>query len=328
MVDTTTPAASAGGATPDIEQMFDALVAGETLPPDTTPPSGDKAPPVDDKGAAPNAPSGQDAGSGEGADDDDDEGEGAPEGGDEGEGAPAGDAPPTKETPAEPPEIDYKQRYLELLEQRQGQGATPPAAPEPAPAAKEEPLPPFEITAEQKEVIKQFEEEWPEQAAGVRAMAAEMEASLKNLMRGAFGEMLQLMQQQIEPVQQSAQQSAVERYRARLAEAHPDYETLRPALVEWVKTLPEATKRAYVEIAQRGSADDMVMLLNTYKAINNVQAPQAQPGTNGQGQDEADARRRRAAGSLAPVKQRRGATPIAAPDKEDFDSAWQEAVAQ
>jgi len=119
----------------------------------------------------------------------------------------------------------------------------------------------------------------------------------------------------VTPVEQSLQEILAQTHAQTIEAVHPDaYDVAEsPEFQAWIESRPVHLKPAYTRIVDQGTPQEVISLLDEYKA--SVAKPKSKssvpPGK---------------VASATAVKNRRGSFPAkAAPDVEDFDSAWEEA---
>ena len=162
--------------------------------------------------------------------------------------------------------------------------------------------------------IKEFAEEFPE-------IHSVLEGSLKTVMERytqamsqAFQTLLQQIDQKYQPIASSVTQ-ITEKEKDKAIEAHhSDYSTLIQSqeLKDWIDSQPKTLKKAYSEILENGTAEDMVELLNDFKLKTGIKTPQESPPKKKP--KVAPSTKTKAPSSKPPV------------DMDDFEQAFYEAV--
>jgi hypothetical protein len=141
----------------------------------------------------------------------------------------------------------------------------------------------------------------------------------------AFETRMSGIEGRIQPISEEYAQSATEKHFAMVSEKHPD----RAEIIEsgdiqaWMENQPEYKKKMYTEVFEKGSADEVIDLFDTYKAAVGKVAPAAR-------QDKAVEKSVKKDEDLealetvdtrsAPLSTGRGK-----PSKDDFSGAWAEA---
>ena len=118
----------------------------------------------------------------------------------------------------------------------------------------------------------------------------------------------------IEPLQQAYAKTAQEAHFSAIRNAHGDWEQVvgSDAFQGWVGNQPGFLKAAYQSVLERGTAQDVVDLLGSFKAATTK--PATKPTVNPAKVQAAK-----------PVKTPHGTMPAQAPMHQDFHSAWDEA---
>jgi hypothetical protein len=99
----------------------------------------------------------------------------------------------------------------------------------------------------------------------------------------------------------------------------PDYnDNLREQVISWVDKQPSYLQTAYKQVIEQGTADEVVDLINRYKADTGSRQTNTAPAKK---KTELPTATKQAAAALAPVSSKRsGATNVI--DPSDFDSAF------
>lgn len=226
--------------------------------------------------------------------------------------AAAGVVEPEKpvEKPVEQPQNeDLLRRLAELVRE---------PAPQPAPAAT--PAPQEIYTAEEKQILTSYEQDWPDVARA---------ESLKR--RGEYRELVGFVFQEIakhfNPLQETVEQLASHTQLTELKSTVSDYEIVRDKVVEWANTQPPYLQAAYKHVIERGTVDEVADLIDRYKKETGATSaaptsPPAVPPATPKPDTELPAATKKAAAALAPVSSKRSAV-TQADDPNDFDGAFQ-----
>lgn len=103
-----------------------------------------------------------------------------------------------------------------------------------------------------------------------------------------------------------------------IREAHPDVNEIAPKVFDWIKTLPYGEAVKWDRIAQSGTANEVIQLLNEYKkTVNEKKAIKG--GRKKQQQRASEAV---PSSSGGPPK------PKTKPDPNDFDKGWEDAISE
>lgn len=214
---------------------------------------------------------------------------------------PAESIPPKQEeTPADPtPEpVDVKALIAEAVAAAKAP-VEEPAAPA-APALSKE-----EIEAEE-----QYRKDWPEHAAREDKLRTQLDE-----MKSLLAETTKVLQAQLAPVLEVANQTAEEKHYNTILSAHPDAQEIIGDVQKWISNQPKFLQPQYDNVLKQGSAQDVVELFTVYKGSTGVKDQDPPP------KQETDNRLKRMA---APQSVRTSVT--AEEDPDDFDGAFEAAV--
>ena len=181
------------------------------------------------------------------------------------------------------------------------------------------------IPEDKKAVVQKYKEEWGE--------VHEAEEVIRNAQ-------LQLVQDKLysdlrsalAPVFETTQKLQVNAHLDSIRQAHPDLDTIKPELNEWINQQPEFVRPAYQQVAQKGSAAQVVELVNQFKqstgktsAVPEVPASSArqQPQQRKPAQKQPPAAAKKA---LAAAPSPSTAEVPGSARSDDFDAAWEEAA--
>ena len=226
---------------------------------------------------------------------------------------PPAEEAPTEEPPAEEAHVedDYAARMQRIEEMLAKQNAKPEPQPEPA---KEEPI----LTEQEIAALDEFANEWPDVNAAINTILKRERAEIYRRVAESIAPV-------IDPLVQNYQSTAADQHYNQLVSAHPDYDIIRDKVVDWIDKQPAFLKNAYMEVAQNGATQDVIELLNRYKAENNLtnvaSTLQNQPASSKEPSEKA----KKAAASLGVVESKRSIIPVT-DTKDDFDAAWEQAI--
>jgi hypothetical protein len=236
--------------------------------------------------------------------------------------------------PAPSAEVSAREKELlaEIEKLKSAQAQAPAPAPAPAPAQSQEqaqePQQDKPVVSEEDEAkIKAYKEEWGD-VAEAEALIRRQENHV--IVKYIFDQ----VQAAIAPlVKYHESRSGRDQYEE-LVDLVSDYDEVRDKAVDWVNGLPEgALKRAYVEITNTGTAEEVAELIETFKSRSGYESaskdsPSQSPSSAGQtaaSKPEAkSANAKKAGASLRVVKSGRTKTTTAGPDINDFDAAFDE----
>jgi hypothetical protein len=113
------------------------------------------------------------------------------------------------------------------------------------------------------------------------------------------------------------------KHKEAVQEAHPDFGTAfkRDDIIKWVDTLPSGVKKAYTEIADGGSTEDVIFLMSEYKRVQGIETI-----TDDGGDDEKDLHKKERLKKMEAVITKKKAVSGSYGKAEDFDGAWNEAT--
>lgn len=156
----------------------------------------------------------------------------------------------------------------------------------------------------------EFKEEFPEFAAALDERLSEIDVREKR-----FEERFGNLENQVQPLQEQAYQSAIKLEYSALAAEHPDYETVAvsPAFNEWLGLQPLPVQ----QLIDSNSAADAAYLLSSFKRDTGTNSGSSEPQINQQN-------RSRLQSNVAVQSKRTARRPVA---DDDFDSAFDAAVA-
>jgi hypothetical protein len=218
--------------------------------------------------------------------------------------------------------------------------ATAPApvasAPAPAPELAETPeakaereafeasIAPYMPSEDEARAMEQFKKDFPNEAVAIEARLKSVDREINARIHRAVQNLFQHVEGRLTPVEQTVTQSALEQHVSALHAAHADYDAVIGKVPAWIDTLPSYAQVGARAVFERGTTQEVINLVSDYKKATQAPAPApTAPAT-------APAPKTPPAGAddLAPVSARRSAVvPNGAPDPNDYDGAFKEAVA-
>lgn len=185
----------------------------------------------------------------------------------------------------------------------------------PKPEAKKEPEPePEAIDAAEKDAIKAMAEDWPELTRGLNAQLKLERAAIEKMVKEA----VQGVMAQLQPAMKTMETVSQNSFLDALAGFHPDAEKIYPQVDAWVATLKPAFKKAYKEVLDFGSADEVAEVFDLYKKVSGV-APPVKPVK------QPSPEKKDKLTQMSSVRRER--TGVSAEiDKDDFGAAFQRAA--
>lgn len=207
---------------------------------------------------------GEDA-AGEEAAADEDAGAGEGEAADEPAGEADAEEPPATEEQPEAPKYDEEtiRRAAELLKKTQQPKEEQPAADTP-PEEPEQPKTWRDFVPEDKKaVIDKYEQEWAEVS---EAEEIKRTAELQLLQERLYSD----LKGALAPVFETTQRLQVNAHFDAIRQQHPDFDDIRDSLAEWIDQQPEFVRPAYQEVAEKGSPQQIVDMINQFKAAKGM----------------------------------------------------------
>lgn len=188
----------------------------------------------------------------------------------------------------------------------------------------------YKATDDEKAIVDKYVTEWPEEA---KAHGIQTKAAVYNAMQYIFTEIAKNYGPVIENFREMSETIEGHLAEQMIRGKNADYDTVRPAVLKWVDTLPTFIKNSAKQVMETGTPDEVSEIIAEYRkqnptaaaatataaAASTVATPAAQ-------QTELTAAAKKAAGKLTVVDSKR-TTQSAAPDMNDFDAAWKEASA-
>jgi hypothetical protein len=249
--------------------------------------------------------------------------------GDQAESADAADAE------AEPDAAALKAQVAELQAKLAGKAA--PAEPqEPAaPAADAEPaaIVPLEFSDEERAVLDEYEKEWGDIS---KAEALKRRHAIDFAVKYVFREVQRvynpLLRMALQTTENVSEQNAVNAIRS----AHQDYnDAVREKVIAWAEGLPGFRKKVAMATIAEGETGDVVDLITEWKQATGQIKPRVVVGAKTDSTPAKllsdkpaplSAKANQAAKSIAARTSKRTATGVDAPDPNDFDAAFAEAL--
>ena len=251
-------------------------------------------------------------------------------------GAPAAEGDKPAAQPA--PEKDWKAEAERLAAENEALRAKPstpkgdtgeaPKADTPADPPKAAPV----YTDEEQQTVTAYQKEWPDVAKGEalvrRSEYRELVGYIFNEMNRVYGPALQRAMQTVDTFEDDYALRAIK-------STHSDYsDAMADQVAAWAEGLKGFRGHAARAVIKEGTPEEVADLITEYKREKGIttqpagQTPAAPvapaaPATV----TELSSTAKKAATAMGVVDSKRGAQVASAPDKDDFDSAWNEAVA-
>lgn len=179
------------------------------------------------------------------------------------------------------------------------------------------------LTDEERETLETVREDYPTIFKAIEAMSGRKQ---RQAIKEAQQQLDERIENRVRPITESQQKAAREAHFGKIRAAHADYEAKvqSDGFRAFLDAVPYADGVRYRTIMKEGSADDVIGMLNDYTAHNGKQSPTS--GTRSAGQPS---RRQQQLQSSQGVRHRSaGITASKAVDPNDYDGAWEQAVAQ
>jgi hypothetical protein len=140
-----------------------------------------------------------------------------------------------------------------------------------------------------------------------------------------ISELLKVPLSKVERAVEGFEADQTVKHKTAVQEAHPDFGTVfkRDDVLTWVETLPSGVKKAYTEIADGGSTEDVIFLLSEYKRVQGIETPTEDSA------DEVidiDPQKKERLKKMEAVITKKKAVSSSSGKAEDFDGAWAEAT--
>jgi hypothetical protein len=234
---------------------------------------------------------------------------------------PPAETPPAEDPPAETPpaaEDPMAKVMAEMATLREPLAAVQAEKAAETKETPETPPAPAQVYTEaEADVVKKYQTDWPDVAAGEallrRAEYQQLVAYVFDQVKKTYDTLLDL-----------ASTSSSESQYAKIVAKVPDYDEVRDKTLAWVDTQPSYLKEAYTKVANEGSPADVVDLINRFKKETGyvsaapAAAPPAKPAAAALPEPA-----KRAAASLKVVNSTR-TEQTEAVDPNDFDGAFAE----
>lgn len=225
----------------------------------------------------------------------------------------ADDVPPEEpkaEAPSEPNPLESKVADLERrLKEKE--------AAEQKPVEEEKPKSP--LSEDDDAALSSMKEDWPEMTRGVEAMMKTFKADMQQEIKQAVASVFQ----QLQPALKTVESVATNSFLDQLERVHNDAEKVYPQVDAWVDKQPGALGKAYKNILDTGSVEEVAEIFTLFKKATGVPV-------------ERKTRERAPAKAASPEKSkkveqmrtvRRERTGVSAEvDKDDFDGAFEQAA--
>lgn len=184
----------------------------------------------------------------------------------------------------------------------------------------------------EKARLAELEGEWADISEMLSLRDKVVKAKLEQEIADRLGKTVQELREGLAPIVQDHVSSRIEAHRTAILAAHKDFETVSPEVEKWIATQPAYLKAAMQQVYDAGTTQDVIDLFSRFKKETGRVAPQEpHPTPGGKPTEPApNAARDDSAAALEHVRSRR-VTPApegrGGPAKDDYDAAWEEAMA-
>lgn len=218
---------------------------------------------------------------------------------------------PSEETSAKISDEDLLARFAEIVKGKAQEQAPPQPEPQQQPQQPQEA--PQYFSTEEVELLKKYEEEWPDVA---KAEAIRRSAEYKQLVGYVFQEVAK----EFTPLVNQLQALATRTHLSDLQTTVPDYADVRDRVIDWAQNQPPYLRAAYNHVIQHGTVDEVSDLITRFRQETgaNTQAP---PPVQRKTKPDLPPATKQAVAALAPVSSKRSAV-IQGVDTADFDTAF------
>lgn len=242
---------------------------------------------------------------------------------------------PVKEAAKPPISKDRADEIYDLLEKRlpKEQPLEQPKTPEPAAKKEPEPEKPA-LTDEEVARLKELNTEWKDVSEMVALQLKSVADTISKEVARQVAEIKRDVEQRIQPVQQSVELSAAERYDSAVREVHPEVydpkmsKAFGDELVDWVQKQPTYLRNAYAQAFDSADPQDAIDLISRFKTetgkvVEESTGEPAAPAAPAETSAEADKNKRLQLLKKPTSRQTKGAE---SDDPLDFEGGFKEMV--
>lgn len=190
----------------------------------------------------------------------------------------------------------------------------------------------LDLTPEQKAQLAEYDEEFDvvSQMEGLKRKSemARLKLEFHEMLQGfrkEFVTQLKPAQEFIEDTQKSREEAEKNEHFQTIANAHPDYTKYRDdgSIRKWIESKPAYLQKGLIEQYTKGTAEDIVEMLNDFKVENNITGDEPNPPENVDAINRAKAEKKKVLTS--PVT-KRAAVNASMAVASDFSGAFDEAI--
>ena len=180
------------------------------------------------------------------------------------------------------------------------------------------------ISDEEKALLKEYDEEFDTIS---KMEGLKRKAETARIMKHIDGLLSQLTQA-VAPAITIGQEVSQSKHFDAIRSAHDDFETHRDngSIQNWINTKPDDLKDVYQKRYNAGTPDQVIDLITTFKRENNIGT--ASPAPSSSSTTPTNHARESKKAALSVVTNRRGAVNLSQPSTDDFEGAFEEAMAK
>ena len=223
-----------------------------------------------------------------------------------------------------PDEVQALRDQLAALQARLD--AEPKVEKQTEPVVEEAPSKPI-YSDDEEALIKQYKDDWPEVVAGEALMRRK---EYNEIVKYVFDEVAK----RYEPLIEFYQNSSSRNQYSDIVSLVPDYDIVRDKTLDWIETQPAFLKKAYTEVTETGTPEDIASLINIFKKETGYagttvpDTTKKTPSMPASGAKTPNPAKAEAAAALKIVKSGRSDISAGKPDQMDFEGSFEEAVAK
>lgn len=171
-------------------------------------------------------------------------------------------------------------------------------------------------TLSSTEKYKEFSEDFPEIAGVLEAAISSVFEKYTKSLAVAFQTLMKQIDEKYQPIASSVKEISEKEKQAEIKQYHPDYDTIinSQEFKDWLNAQPPLLKKAYTQVLEEGTVQDLAELLNDFKLKTGFT----------QQQDTKPAKKKKP--KTAPETKSKPTTVREPVDMDDFEQAFYEAV--
>lgn len=171
-------------------------------------------------------------------------------------------------------------------------------------------------TLENTDKFKEFSEDFPEIAGVLEAAISSIMAQYTKSLGIAFQTLMEQIDQKYQPIASSVKEISEKEKKNEIKQYHPDFDTIISSqeFKDWLEAQPPLLKKAYTQVLEEGTVQDLAELLNDFKLKTGFT----------QQQNKKPAKKKKP--KTAPETKTKPTTMREPIDMDDFEQAFYEAV--